>query len=192
MLWKIGCAAGALWLAQVGEAQAPVVAGNGGARYAITASAISATLAEAGLPVAESRLHLPGPLTAHTEAPRLKVTVAEQRPNGSLEVRFACQTPAACMPFFVTVDAVEDRPALAAFAARPWATHEAGTPSVAGITVGARVTLELADAQMHIQLPAVAIDTGAPGAEVRVASLDRRHTWRGVVVDATTVRGGVQ
>jgi len=58
-----------------------------------------------------------------------------------------------------------------------------------GITVGARITLQLTDAQMRIQLPAVAMDTGAPGTEVRVTSADHRHTYRGVVIDADTVKG---
>ena len=61
-----------------------------------------------------------------------------------------------------------------------------------GITVGAHITLELTDPQMHIHLPAIAIDTGAPGTDIRVASLDRKHTWRGTVLDANTVQGGVQ
>jgi len=58
-----------------------------------------------------------------------------------------------------------------------------------GISVGSHVTLELSDRQMHIQLQGIAIDTGEPGHEIRVASLDRRHTYHGIVVDPTTVKG---
>ena len=57
---------------------------------------------------------------------------------------------------------------------------------------GALVLMQLMPqtyAQMRIQLPAVAVDTGAPGTEVRVTSADHRHTYRGVVVDADTVKG---
>ena len=190
MLWNVGCAAGGLLLAQMVAAQVP--AGAVGARYAITATAVSAALAEAGLPVTEARLHLPGAVTAHADGASLKITAAEQRANGSLDVRFACRKPVACMPFFVAIDAWGDPAAMAAFAAHKWAAHEAAPAAEAGIATGARVTLQLTDTQMRIQLPAVAIDTGVPGAEVRVASLDRKHTWRGVVVDAATVRGGVQ
>lgn len=187
MMW---CAAGTLLLAQVGAAQAPAAAGG---RYAILPSAVAATLAEAGLPVAETRFHLPGSLSSRTDTPQLKVTVADRRANGSLEVRFSCRSSAECVPFFVTVDAADDPSAMTAFAARTLRDNSAPPRiSASGIAVGARVMLQLTDAQMRIQLPAVAIDTGAPGAEVRVASLDRKQTWRGVVVDATTVRGGVQ
>ncbi len=111
---KIGCAAGALLLAQVATAQVLAT----GDRYAIQTANLAATLAEAGLPVGETRLHLPGPLSARTELPALKVTAAQQRANGSLEVRFACRKPADCMPFFVLVDAADDRAVLAAFAER--------------------------------------------------------------------------
>ena len=82
---KIGCAAGVLLLAQVATAQ---VLATGG-RYAIQTANLAATLAEAGLPVQETRLHLPGPLSAHTEAPALKVTAAQQRLSGE---GLACAT----------------------------------------------------------------------------------------------------
>ena len=193
MLLKLWCASAALLLAQMGGAQAPVASGGAGPHSTITAALVAATLAEAGLPIAEARLHLPGSLIAHTGAPMLKVTAAEQHANGSLAVRFTCRNSVECMPFFVTVDASDDRSALAAFAAQIPQTQASPSPTAsAGIAVGARVTLQLSDTLMRIQLPAIAIDTGAPGAEVRVASLDRKQTWRGIVVDATTVRGGVQ
>ncbi len=193
MFLKMGCAAGALLLAQVSAAQASLPATGGAAWSAIPAATVAAALAEAGLPVAESRLHLPGVLTARNPAPQLKIAAAEQRANGSLEVRFTCRDSVECMPFFVAVDAADDRTVLAGFAAHVLRDHATPTRvSVSGIAIGARVMLQLTDAQMRIQMPVVAIDTGAPGAEVRVASLDRKNTWRGVVVDATTVRGGVQ
>lgn len=185
--------AGVLLLTGMSAAQAPVAAGASPTRYVIPAAAVAAVLAEAGLPVTATRLHLPGAVSARTEWPALKATAAEQRGNGALAVRMACRNSSECMPFFVTVDAAEDRDVLAAFAARSFAPAREGAPAnAAGVGIGARVKLELADAQMRIELPVIAIDTGAPGAEVRVASLDRKHTWRGVVVDATTVRGGVQ
>ncbi len=195
MCFKRWCVAGSLWCVPIAAAaKAPSAVGG---RPAIPPSAVAATLAQAGLSVPEARLHLPGSLSSETDTPELKITAAEQRANGSLSVRFACRSAVECMPFFVTVDPADDRPALAAFAERMLAQHQAaGTSSArsdrAAVAIGAHVTLQLTDAQMRIQLPAVAIDTGAPGAEVRVASLDRKHTWRGVVIDATTVRGGVQ
>ena len=188
--------AGSLLLIPIAAA-AQATSAIGGGRQVIPPSAVAATLAQAGLPIAEARLHLPGSLSSQTDTPELKVTAAEQRANGSLSVRLTCRNAAECMPFFVTVDAADDRPALAAFAERALAQRQAaGAASArsdrAAIAIGAHVTLQLTDAQMRIQMPVVAIDTGAPGAEVRVASLDRKHTWRVVVVDATTVRGGVQ
>lgn len=188
---QMWCMAGSLLLLPV--AAAAQASSAIGGRQVIPPSAVAATLAQAGLSVPEARLHLPGSLSSQSDTPELKVTAAEQRSNGSLSVRFACRTAVECMPFFVTVDPADDRGALAAFAER--AQHQpSGAPRSdrASVAIGAHVTLQLTDAQMRIQMPAVAIDTGVPGAEVRVASLDRKHTWRGVVVDATTVRGGVQ
>lgn len=187
------CCAGAMLLARTAAAEMPVAGDAAAIRYVISTSAVAAAIKEAGLPVVAARVHLPGAVSARAAAPALKINAAEQRGNGALAVRVACRNPAECMPFFATVDAAEDHEALAAFAARSFpSTREAARTTGAGVAVGARVRLELVDAQMHIELPVIAIDTGAPGVEVRVASLDRKHTWRGVVVDATTVRGGVQ
>lgn len=176
------------------KAQAPALPEAPPVRSVVSASAVAEALAAAGMPVTAGRVHLPGVVTARTKAPTLKLTGAQQRAGGALAVRVACQTAGECMPFFATVDPEGDHDVLAAFAARRFAPAPTAAlrPGAAGITVGALVTLQLADTQMRIDLPAVAIDTGAPGAEVRVSSLDRKHTWRAVVVDAKTVRGGLQ
>lgn len=174
-------------------------------RYQIPAVAIAAALAAEGLAIAPERLHLPVPLSSASPAPALHVAGAEMQQDGSLLLRVICRNAGECMPFFATVTTADRTAALVALAGMhaPGAAATAGNTAAAltpaapathprGITVGTHITLELTDAQMRIHLPAVAIDTGAPGSEVRVASLDRKHTYRGIVVDANTVQGGMQ
>ncbi len=194
---EIGSAVvGAALLASAGIAQQPLPASISGAavRYEIPATVVAAALAAEGLAVSADRLRLPMPLNAATAAPALHIAGAELRHDGSLLLRVVCRNSADCMPFFAIV-AMSDPAASIAALAGMHATSSvaaAASPHVSGIAVGAHVTLQLADQRMHIQLPAIAIDTGAPGAEVRVASLDRKHTYRGVVVDAGTVKGDLQ
>ena len=160
-------------------------------RYPVPPSAVAAALTSGGLPISAAQLHMPVPLYATTPSPELHIRSAEPRPDGTLRLRVVCGSPVECMPFFASVEGAADAASLARLAvqlAQPApAAHAAG-----GVAPGAHVTLELADQQMRIHLPVIAIDTGAPGAEVRVASLDRKHTWRGVVVDAGTVKSGVE
>ena len=172
-------------------------------RYEVSASVVAAALTTEGLAIAPDRLHLAMPLSAANPAPQLHVAGAELEHDGSLLLRIICRRAGECMPFFATIAKSDGEAALAALpglrdatAAATAGTAAAPTAAVVahpqGIAVGAHITLQLTDAQMHIQLPAVAIDTGAPGSEVRVASLDRKHTWRGIVLNANTVQGGVQ
>ena len=156
-------------------------------RYPVSPVAVAAALTAAGLPTSAAQLRMSIPLYATTPSPELHIRSAEPRPDASLRLRVVCSNPVECMPFFASIEGAANAASLAVFAAQPAPPRPA-----AGVAVGAHVTLELADRQMRIHLPAVAIDTGAPGAEVRVASLDRKHTWRGVVVDAGTVKGGVE
>ncbi len=159
-------------------------------RYVVGASVVAAALTAEGLATSAEHLRLALPLSSTTPAPELHIAAAEARPDGSLRLRLTCSNSTECLPFFASVEGADNAAFLARFAA---VTHrQASPPHLPGVAVGAHVTLELADAQMRIHLPAVAIDTGSPGAEVRVASLDHKHTWRGIVVDAATVKGGVE
>lgn len=199
--------AGCAWGAALGEeVSAGTRLANG--RYALGAGAVVEALTTVGMTVRVEQVQLPGTLSATVQSPALRVTGAEARGDGRFVVRLRCGVVSECLPFFAEVrmsDPTEAETAVgrlraaagAVAGARVSATGNAGevaevSSGPRGVSVGTRVRLELADAQMRIALPGIAVDTGAPGSEVRVTSLDRRHTYRGVVVDAGTVKGGVE
>lgn len=194
--------AGLAWAVALAE-EMPVALPNG--RYPLSAAAVARALEGTGLAVQATQVTLPGVLTAAVARPTLRVSGATARGAGELTVRLRCAAAAECLPFFAEVK-MADRMEAAAAAQRLQGGSESGAEAGAmqhaaaeahveragAVAVGARVRLELADAQMRIVLPGIAVDAGTPGAEVRVVSLDRKKTYRGLVVDATTVKGGVE
>ena len=54
---------------------------------------------------------------------------------------------------------------------------------------GDHAVLLLEDSHMRITLPVIAIDSGRVGGEVRVSSLDRKTTFRAIVLESGAVRG---
>ena len=161
-------------------------------RFAIPFASIAAALAHNGLAISPDRLQLAVPVSATTSEPTLLLASAELRQDASLLLRMTCPNSGDCVPFFVTAAMSDRAEALAALAALHAHLAPPTVERASGISVGARIFLQLADEQMHIQIPAIAIDAGKPGSEIRVASLDRKHTYRGVVADAATVKAGLQ
>ena len=173
----------------------PAAAGGSAIRYTVPLSTVAAALTADGLAVTPGQIALSVPLTATTPSPHFHIAAVDPRPDGALHLRIVCRSSVECLPFFATVTPADGTDLLAALATRQTDSRAAATllrQHPAGVSTGARITLELTDTQMRIHLPAIAIDTGIPGAEVRVASLDRKQTWRGVVVDSSTVKGGLQ
>jgi hypothetical protein len=161
-------------------------------RFAVPLFAIAAALAEDGLDVAPDQIHLAVPVSTTTSAPVLQLASAELRQDGSLLLRMTCRRSGDCLPFYASVPMPDRAEALGALAKLRGRDSAPISQQAAGVMVGAHITLQLSDGQMHIQMPAIAIDAGPPGSEIRVASLDRKHTYRAVVADRFTVKGGLQ
>lgn len=162
-------------------------------RYAMSPALLASALTDRIPAITADRVHLPLPITSAVPQPSLRVAAAELRPDASLLLRMLCRSPAECLPFMAVVSMPDRAEALTALSTlRGTSAALVASQRTSAVAVGSRVTLELCDRQMHIQLQGIAVDTGAAGAEIRVASLDRRHIYHGVVVDTGIVRGDLQ
>lgn len=185
--------------AQAQNAPSSLVSGTHGSllprpsiRFAVSISSLVSALSQSGLDIRADRLQMAVPVSATTSDPALQIAAAELRQDASLLLRITCRNAGECLPFYATV-LMSDR--LEAVAALTRLRPEASSPAAQralGVTVGAHILLQLDDERMHIRIPAIAIDAGKPGSEIRVASLDRKHTYHGVVADPSTVKGGLQ
>ncbi len=175
-------------LATVGtllQAQGPVH------RIPITALAVAQILAQSGLVVDPRQIQLPASLTSSTELPTLRMDGAELLPDGRLRVRISCQQAGQCQSFLASVETHGTGDSLATLGAFDSNRARAGSTrstSLSALQAGKPATLLMEDPHMRIQLPVIAIDSGAVGAAVRVSSLDRKQIFHGVVTREQTVK----
>ena len=170
------------------------LAQNSRARVPVTGTMIAEALQAAGLSTSPARIEVPGSLSAMQSNPEVLVVGAEALADKRLRVRLACKTTSSCLPFFAIVDVREEDGKAEAFLAAH-ASHSglasARLLETSGMRAGDQALLVLENVHMHIELPVLLIDSGTVGGEVRVSSLDRKKTFRGVVVNSQLVKGNL-
>jgi hypothetical protein len=172
-------------------------------RYPMTQALVTQALKARGVNVDPSAVHLPMDLTATNPLPQLEITAAETLTEGHLRLQLRCGRRGECLPFNAMLD-LRGADVLAAVAgignAADGADHlrseetssrppSAVATALSRLRTGSQVTLVLEDDHMLIHLPAVALDSGAPGAEIRVRTSALGKMFRATVIDGTTVRG---
>ena len=156
--------------------------------YAISTSNIAQTISRSGVQVSPDQVTLPTVVVATTANPMLKVRSVEKLGNRQILARMECVSSDQCLPFFVQV-AQESG---AVLNATELASLVAGTGTEKRSVVvrsGATVTLMLDGAHVHIRIPAVCLESGAPGQTIRVTDKTHQVTYSAQVVDASIVKG---
>jgi hypothetical protein len=175
-------------------------------RYPMTPAMVAQALKARSVSVDPSAVRIPADLTATGPSPQLEITMAERSADGRLRVQLRCGRRGECLPFNAMLDiqgvnalAAEAGLRNAADAAGHLRSEETASGSLAAIAmapsrlrIGSQVMLVFENDHMLIHLPAVALDGGAPGAEIRVRTPADGKTFRATVVDCTTVRGEME
>ena len=177
------------------------------ARYPISTARIAEALIRYGLNVAAEDIRLPLPISAASSSPELELILARTAARNLVQLELRCRDSGKCLPFFVLIDVPDGAASALVADVRKDEQFQAGagpgSPMSQGraknvqtspdrMRAGSHITLLLEDDQMQIQLPAVALDSGAPGLEVRVGTVDHRKTFRAMVVSPTVARGGLE
>lgn len=155
------------------------------------ASAITST---AGVTIDPGDISLPASIVSSSARPILRVTHAEVAGTEGVRLRLSCATTGQCLPFVALLRTRTPEQASVMVAkfeplsTRPLPTSRQGDLN---LRAGAHATFLLESDHMRISIPVICIDSGAPGSEVRVASLDRKQLYRGIVSDNATVRGAL-
>jgi hypothetical protein len=162
-------------------------------RVPLTGTIVALTLAQAGVHVDAQAIELPASLSSTAVDPQLRITGAELLADGRLRVRLACRQTSECHPFLATLRPASTPESMADFlslqTSLPSARSTQPNDGTERVLAGQRATLFFEDTHMRITLPVLVIDSGAPGSEVRVSTLDRKQTFRALVAGPGTLRG---
>lgn len=166
-----------------------------GPRVPVTLEQVaSAVSGAAGVPVDPGDLSLPARLTSASADPVLHVTRAEIAGPDGIRLRLACETMGECLPFIALLRThTPEQASMLASKFQAKSIHPAPGSNQRDLSLraGAHATFLLETDRMRIAIPVISIDSGALGSEVRVASLDRKQIYHGVVSDSVTVRGTI-
>jgi hypothetical protein len=163
------------------------------AANAITAEQVAAAITNAGMTTSADRVALLTNVVASTSAPALKVDSLEQWGDRGIKVRLSCVKPEECLPFFVAVRGSQAQAASPTPVGRssPATLPAKSDSTVFTVRAGARETLLLDGGHVHIQISVVCLESGEIGQTIRVASLDRQHTYTAQVGSDKILRGSL-
>ncbi|HEY0786913.1 MAG TPA: hypothetical protein VGD62_13680 [Acidobacteriaceae bacterium] len=177
-------------------------------RFAIDAGQVLAALQGQQFDLDHAQVKLMVGLSARTAAPVLRVEAVERAGQRGAHVRLSCGDHGECLPFYVSViweDADAAEAALGSFGAPVHGARRgmaaatqvpaAGAASrdaaavEPGLHAGSHAMLLLEGARLHIQVPVICLEAGAPGRSIRVSALDHKQTYVAQVIDTTLLRG---
>lgn len=182
-------------------------------RRPISVAVIAAALRSDGLDVEPSQIHLPMSLSSASASPELEVLATERLSRNRIGLLLRCRKAGDCVPFHATVELANDSDDAVLSAvqghrlkAQMQRKDDEANASAAPVSmednrqletsspvrVGYRVVLLMRDGHLRIQLPVIAVDSGAIGAEIRVCTMDRKKIFHATVLDKNTVEGRVQ
>ena len=170
-----------------------LLAAGAAARYTISTEQISIAISDAGMPVSPAQVKLLTQVRAATDAPRLKVESIQRLGNNAAIVRLGCGDSAQCLPFFVKAElnqnARSEATQLSIVQVLPNPPRASSEQPV--IRAGAQAVLLLESERVHIRIPVVCLENGAPGQRIRVRASGNRQVYVAEVVGATSLKGSL-
>lgn len=163
------------------------------ALHPISVEQISSAIRDAGMPVAPEQVTLLTLVRATTDTPRLKVRSIQNSGNHTAIVRMECESPEQCLPFFVKTQTGQTAFAAATSLTMPQVppgSPRAGSKRIV-MRAGSQAVLLLEGDRIHIRIPVVSTENGAPGEQIRVRASSNRQLYVAQVIDATSLKGSL-
>lgn len=178
------------WFVTISAAASPAAAAA--QHYAISAATLAEAVSRIGVPVSPEQITLPTSVVSTTPSPLLKIRSIVKLDNERLQVRLECVNSDECLPFLVDVRIAPGSEAqIAALDAATAQSLQATQPGRGALAVhsGAPVTLALDGDHVHIRIPAICLQGGAPGQMIHVTDTQHRLVYLAQVVDTSVVKG---
>ena len=159
----------------------------GAARYRIGTSQVAATLARAGMDVMARQVHLEADVWSRSANPEMDMVSAQALPDRKHAwVRIDCHDPRECRSFYATISWSGPLPPARDVTA-PKARVTSYTPPA--MRMGDHATLVVDGPQLHMEIEVIAMQNGAVGQVIQLATPDRKRFYRGQVVNKFTLTG---
>jgi hypothetical protein len=169
--------------------------------YPIEASQAVLALAAKGVEASVQQVSMVANVVASQPHPTLGVLavghlgLSDASANGSgarFWVKLGCQEAGVCLPFYAMVALpTGDTAALIEGLRNAGKMKGVGIKHDKGFTIpaGARATLVLEGSHSRVEIPVVALEPGMAGSEIRIATPDRRNSYRAIVVGPGVLKG---
>lgn len=155
--------------------------------HPITAAALVEVLSKEGAAIAARDIRIPAGVVAREAVPDLVVLSIEPAIGlaGRYWVRLACRNAGGCLSFYASVSSSTPLRC----GVRQRASGQLVQPRVPVIRPGDRATLAIHRERSLIQVAVVALESGAIGSNIRVATPDYKQVFHGEVVSSGRLEG---
>lgn len=150
-------------------------------RFAITTPDVLAAVSARGVSVQPEQVLFLAPVTARETAPRLHVAGNRKLGDSETAVRFACDSNAICLPFYVIVRGLDDGQERLLSRTPGAKTGSPAKTEKPCMRNGERASLIIESRSMRITLPVIALQSGRVGEIIRVTDTERKKIYRAEV-----------
>lgn len=161
------------------------------ASYRISPSGVAVTVSRAGMHVTARQVHLDCEVWSASAHPDMELLSAQTAPDKEhVWVRIGCRQPRECRPFYATVAWNGPLP-VARDASQSKVPVHSKSYSPPVMRMGDHATLVVDSPRSHIEIAVIAMQNGAVGQVIRLATPDRKQFFRGLIVNKSTLTGAL-
>ena len=164
-------------------------------RHLVTTEMIVSAMQQRQLPIEGVQIRISAPITSVSANPMLDVQTVSLTGTGSAQLRLACRSRNDCSPFYVAANWPEStkQTTLTSAVANPAGKSVPAAETAAlmdqSATPGKPAVLLIEDEKVHIRLRVVYLQSGSVGETVRVATPDRKQSFKAQMVSPTLLKG---
>ena len=162
------------------------------ARFAVSPDQVAQAMRAAGIAAAAERIDFLSPIQTSQPNAALRLISIKPWQGNTLKAELRCSDSKACLPFYVLLrdaDSVTDVAVLHK-SAEPQKSASA-TPKTHDVHVGDAAILIFERQQSRITIRVICDQNGDRGQIIRVASADRKHSYKAEVIEPGLLKGAM-
>jgi len=161
-------------------------------RFAVSPDQVARAMRAAGVAAAAERIDLLSPIQTRQPNAALRLISVKHWQGNTLKAELRCSDRKACLPFYVLLRDADSVPDLAVVhgSAEPQKSASA-TPRAHDVHIGDPAILVFERQQSRITIRVICDQNGDRGQIIRVASSDRKHSYKAEVIEPGLLKGAL-